>query len=93
VSYQKCPACDGYGTRPSRKTPGRFVRCRACDRKGVIGCAPAAPPLLPDWLTPMPPISPAYPPLLPYEPTPLHPLPVEPYDPTQPYRITCGPRS
>lgn len=36
MAWQKCPACDGYGTRPSRKTAGKFVRCKACKGACVL---------------------------------------------------------
>jgi hypothetical protein len=81
MTWTKCAACDGYGTKPHRSKPGKVVRCKACDRKGVlaaftIGGAPLPlpdpPSATPRWMDP----------IVPWEP---------PLDTVwQPPQITCG---
>lgn len=64
---QKCPACDGYGTRPRpAHEPGEgALLCRACGSAGIVwtdGEAPAAAPQVwpqPDpWASPYKPVGP-----------------------------------
>ena len=42
----KCPACDGYGTRPHRSKAGKVTPCKACDHTGLVPEF-ALPPLFP----------------------------------------------
>ena len=79
MTQSKCPACDGYGTRPHRAKQGKFTRCKPCAGRGLISEF---------TLDPMKPL-----PIVPWpEPVPMQPIapPVLPFDPVWPPGITCG---
>lgn len=72
----KCPACDGYGTRPSRKTPGKFVTCRACGKTGLVAGVTLPIPIHDPVVQPI------------YIGPPIEPIPLDPMNPWGPV-ITC----
>lgn len=75
MSFQKCPACDGYGNRPHRTKPGRLAKCRPCEGRGVLWFADVN--LLPvQPATAVPPVT-----FMPYIPPHAYPDPSWPYTP------------
>lgn len=90
----KCPACDGYGTRPHRMKIGKFTKCKACSGSGLIlGFEPVpVVPTIPQvpWV-PTVPVTPWPDPFYPFDPTRTIGAPFGPGQAIpDPYWITCG---
>lgn len=79
MSFQKCPACDGYGNRPHRTKAGKLAKCRPCEGRGVLGFADVSfVPAQPAIAVPPAPFVPWTPPYNPDPSWPYTPVPMFP---------------